>query len=416
MLMNNDIRPPEVLPLTKPRPDIRPAPETASPPVDEQKIEQEFGPPPEETQIMKPNKLLKLLPAFTRKPWPRKHLLILVALLIVAMAGAISLIILHNNKLTQPVAAATIKKVMAPTTVASTLTGLPVSPDVNSRPVTAVMIENTTFARPQSGLAEAGVVFEALAEGGVTRFMAVYQDTQPSYLGPVRSVRPYYIEWALGFNASIAHVGGSPDALQDISTWNVQNLDEFYNAGAYERISSRDAPHNVYTSIAQLNQLETSKGFTTSKYTGFPRKMESPAKTPTATSIDLTFSADVYNVHYDYVAATNSYKRSEGGAPQIDVDQNGTQTQVTPKVVVAMIIPYSLGALDSSGAYYSEYQVIGSGPVYIFQDGSVETGTWTKLGNSSQITFTASNGQVLPLNPGQTWIEALGSTQDLNYS
>src|SRR5581483_6348891 len=115
-----------------------------------------------------------------------------------------------------------------PTTVASTLTGLPVDPSVNKRQVTAVMIENSLDARPQSGLDQAGIVFEALAEGGVTRFMALFQDTQPDYIGPVRSARPYYIQWLLGYDAAYAHVGGSPDALNDITAWHVKDLNQFY--------------------------------------------------------------------------------------------------------------------------------------------------------------------------------------------
>jgi len=120
--------------------------------------------------------------------------------------------------------------VAKPTTEASKLTGVQVDPAVNQRPTTAVMIENSTAARPQSGLDQAGVVFEAIAEGGITRFEAIYQDSQPAYLGPVRSVRPYYIQWALGFDAAIAHVGGSPEALSDIKTWNAKDLDQFAQA------------------------------------------------------------------------------------------------------------------------------------------------------------------------------------------
>ena len=101
------------------------------------------------------------------------------------------------------------------------------------------MVENSLAARPQSGLSQAGVVFEALAEGGVTRFMALYQDTTPTNVGPIRSARPYFIEWAMGFDAAYAHVGGSPVALSDIKAWNVQDLNQFYYGGYYHRISSR---------------------------------------------------------------------------------------------------------------------------------------------------------------------------------
>lgn len=360
---------------------------------------------------------LKLLPAFTKRRPDKRVLLILgsIGLAVVIAATATSYVVLHNYKPT----VAKPDKVYVPapkiTTVASMLTGLPVDPSINKRPVTAIMIENSDAARPQSGLDQAGVVFEAFAEGGVTRFVALYQDSQPGYVGPVRSARPYYIQWLLGFDAAYAHVGGSPDALQDISTWNVKDLNEFYNANAYERTSTRDAPHNVYTSIAQLNQAETSKGYITSKYSGFPRKKEAPSKTPNASSIDMTFSGPDYNVHYDYNTATNSYKRSEAGASHMELNKDGSTVQITPKVVIAMVVPEQNGALDSSGAYYADYAVIGSGQVTIFQDGTVETGTWTKTSNTSQITFTDAKGQPLGLNPGQTWIDALSTSSDLSY-
>jgi hypothetical protein len=385
---------------------------------DEVAAEQASAPletPTGEGSIMPKKSRWKRWNAFNRLNWPpgKKEWAILVVLLLL-IGGGVAYALLHDNK---PPTIKPIPKVTSETkTVPSTLTGLPVDPSVNQRTVTAVMIENSTDARPQSGLGQAGVVFEAVAEGGVTRFMALYQDTAPDNLGPVRSARPYYIQWALGFDAGYAHVGGSTDGLADIKAWNVRDLDQFYNAGAYHRISSRAAPHNVYTSIAALNQLEVNKGYTTSHYTGFVRKLKAvPNKkvAPTAKSINLTLSGAVYNAHYDYNTTTNSYDRSEGGAPQIDANTN---KQVSPTVVVAMVVPYSLGALDSSGAYYSNYAVIGSGPVDIFQDGSVITGTWTKKSNTSQITFTGANGQPIKLNPGQTWITAVSGANNISYS
>lgn len=376
--------------------------------------------PPDETNETKKETPLSASD-MARKRANKKQLILFGAIgaTLVLCASAGAYITLHRYK--PPVKpAAVAKKYVAPpsptpTTVASTLSGLPVSPDVNKRPVTAVMIENSPDARPQSGLDQASVVFEAQAEGGVTRFAALYQDTQPNYLGPVRSARVYYIQWMLGFDAAYAHVGGAPDALQDITSWHVKDLNEFYNAGAYERISSRYAPHNVYTSIAQLNQIETSKGFTTSTFTGFPRKAEAPSKTPNATSIDVTFSGYYYNAHYDYNATNNTYKRSEAGAAHMELNKDGSTVQIAPKVIVAMVVPLSQGALDASGAYYSNYATIGSGTAYVFQDGVEQTGTWTKTSNTSQITFTDSTGKPLALNPGQTWIEAIANTNDIAY-
>lgn len=297
-------------------------------------------------------------------------------------------------------------------TVASRLTGVQVSPGLANLPVTAVMIENSLGARPQSGLSDAGIIFEAQTEGGITRFMALYEEGQPSSLGPIRSARPYFIDWLLPYDAPYAHVGGSPAALAEIQALGVKDLNQFYNGSYYERISQRPAPHNVYTSMSNLLSLEKSKGWTSSNFTGWPRKKDQPSKTPNATSIDLNEGSYDYNVHYDYYAKTNSYLRSEGGSPQIDANTN---QQLNPKVVVAMVVPLSYGPLDSSGAYYSDYQDIGSGPVYIFQDGTLTQGTWNKPTQASAITFTNSSGNQIALNAGQTWVTVVSSTSAISY-
>lgn len=334
---------------------------------------------------------------------------------------------------TKPALAVTIQKHTvvknAPAPILSTLTGLAVADaSVNQLPVTGVMIENSIDARPQSGLSQAGVVFEAVAEGGVTRFLALFQDTQPDTVGPIRSARPYYIQWEMGFDAAYAHVGGSPDALNDIAAWGVKDMNQFYNGASYHRVANRYAPHNVYTGIGTLNQLETAKGYT-STYNGFPRKKEQAYQavattgskvkaTPVAETrtpvngIDLALSGPAYDPHFDYNAASNSYNRSEGGEPHIDANTNA---QLSPKVVVAMVVPKAQGALDSSGAYYSDYTVVGSGQVYIFQDGTVTTGIWTKADMKSQITFADADGKTIALNPGQTWISAVATANQVTY-
>ncbi len=300
-----------------------------------------------------------------------------------------------------------------PKVIYSTLTGLPVADaSVNQRPVTGVMIENSLDARPQSGLDQAGVVFEAIAEGGITRFLALFQDTQPDYLGPVRSARPYYVQWCMGFDCSLAHVGGSPEALQNIKQWGTKDLDQFANSGSYHRISSRYAPHNVYTSLAELNALESSKGFGASSYTGFTRKDDPKTKpAATATSIDFAISGAYYNAHFDYDAATDSYKRSEAGGPHMELHKDGSQAQITPKVVVALAMQYGLEADD----HHSYYNVIGSGQAYVFQDGTVTTATWSKADSKGPLTLTGADGKPLALNRGQTWFTALQGLNQATY-
>lgn len=292
-----------------------------------------------------------------------------------------------------------------PTTVASNLSGLQVDKSVNDRPVTAIMIENSLSARPQAGLLGASVIFEAIAEGGITRFLTLYQDNEPDYIGPVRSVRPYYVQWALGFDAAIAHAGGSADGINLIKSTGAKDLN--HNSAYFWRVSNRTAPHNLYTSIPKLREYEAQKGFGKANYTPLPRKnQEAPAATPTATKIDLNISSSNYNAHYDYDAATNSYKRSEGGKPHTD-ERSGTQ--LAPKVVVALIMP------QGKNSIYTTYGVIGSGQMVIFQDGTVQEGTWKKDSNTANFTFADANGAPLQLIPGQTWFTALGGRDRVSF-
>jgi len=293
--------------------------------------------------------------------------------------------------------------------VPSKLSGLMVDPSANKRPVIGVMIENSKEARPQSGLYDASVVFEAIAEGGITRFLALYQDTQPEDIGPIRSARPYYAQWVLGFDASYAHVGGSPAALRDIKNWQVRDLDQFANGNSYRRVNSKPSPHNVYSSYSALSALADSKGYGTSDFKGFDRKSSSPAKTPTAINIDFNISSALYNVNYVYDAKSNSYKRSEGGQPHVDALAN---KQINPKVVIALIMPYSLEA----DRIHSSYETIGTGQAYIFQDGKVAIGSWTKETNQDQFIFKDENDKLIKLNPGKTWLTALGENTRVKYS
>jgi hypothetical protein len=196
----------------------------------------------------------------------------------------------------------------------------------------------------------------------------------------------------------------------------VKNLDEFANGGSYHRIASREAPHNVYTSMADLNALEAQKGYGASSYTGFIRKPDSPSKSPNATIIDINPASADFASHYTYNASTNNYTRSEAGAVQTELDAAGNSTTITPKVVIALVMTKTQGALDATGAYYQDYVVIGSGQADIFEDGTSYTGTWTKTAPNSQITFTDANGKPIPLNAGQTWLTAVDSPSEVSSS
>lgn len=348
--------------------------------------------------------------------WPptRKQLLIGVPIALVVLSGTSfgAWKLFFDKPAPAPVAQKVEEKKAPepakPTTVASPLTGKQVQPDQAKIPILGVMIENSPDARPQAGLNKAGVVYEAIAEGGITRFLALYQEDQPDYIGPIRSARPYYVEWAQGYDTMFAHAGGSPEALALIRSSGVKDLDEFANSKPYQRVSSRYAPHNLYSNVAKLIDYGKGKGFTTSNFTGFVRKAEQPMSTPAATNIDVTMSGFLYNPNFAYDAATNSYKRSQAGKPHVD---ERSKEQISPKVVVVLVIPYGI----QSDGIHSDYSTIGNGKAFIFQDGNVTEGIWEKASSKDPIKLGDANGSPLGINPGQTWISVVGTPGSVAY-
>lgn len=358
-----------------------------------------------DTQNSEPKKSRK----FWSKNLTKKQKIILIVLLIVILLGLLFAAWKWKSRKmpatnNEPVAVKEEEPIA--TTEPSKLSGREVALDVNKRQVIGVMIENSPDARPQSGLRDASVVFEAVAEGGVTRFMALFQDTQSDYIGPIRSARPYYIDWVLGFDGAYAHVGGSGDALQAIKTLGVKDLDQFSNPAPYQRVNNRYAPHNVYSSTPQLAELADSKGWKESNFTGFTAKADGPAEVPSIRAIDVNMSGFLYNPHWDYDQASNSYVRSQAGKPHTD-EKSGQA--IAAKTVIVMVTSKGLMA----DRYHTSYATNGSGTAYIFQDGIMVEGTWTKKDSKSQIVFQDAAGKEIAFNAGQRWITVVGAPTDV---
>lgn len=283
----------------------------------------------------------------------------------------------------------------------SPLTGIQVADEAATKQqITAIMIENSPSARPQSGIKDAGVVYEAVAEGGITRYLCLYQQSKPQLIGPVRSLRSYFVDWLAPYDAAVAHVGGSKRSLDEIRNGSYKDIDQFFNAGAYWRSNDRYAPHNMYTSFERLDALNQSKGFTSSEFSGFARKNDQPAEAPNASTVSVNVSSGTYNSSYSYNREDNNYSRFLAGQPHVDREAG----QITPKVVVVIKVPSQLGMEDG---LREQMQTIGSGQAYIFQDGTVIEGTWNKPSKETLMAFTNSAGEPIALNAGQTWITVI---------
>ena len=317
-----------------------------------------------------------------------------------------------------------------PTTVASRVSGRQIDKNNPNRSIYAVQIENSPDARPQSGLKEADIISEAIAEGGITRFNAIYHDNSPANIGPIRSLRPYYIDWFLPYNAAIVHAGGSPEALSDIKSLGVQDMEHGVNGSYFRRVSNRYAPHNLYSTGAQMLDLFAKKGYSNGTFTSLPRKVieedtdqievESPdgnsaSSTPTAPSapaasvINLKISSALYNVVFSYDKASNTYLRSQGGSPHVDAESG---QQLAPDVVIVPVLSKSI----HPDRVHTKYGTTGSGKVYVFQDGTVTEGTWTKSARNAQWQINDAAGKPIALNPGQTWFTIIDSASGVSYT
>lgn len=331
----------------------------------------------------------------------------LVGIGVIVLAGAVAGIVYAlAQPVDKPQLVITTKKPApkpaAPVVYYSPLTGDKVADEATTKlPVTGIMIENSPDARPQSGLKQAGVVYEAVAEGGITRFLALYQETKPQLIGPVRSLRMYYLDWATPYQASITHFGGSAASLDEVGNGNYRNLDLMRDGGQYYwRATDRYAPHNVYTNFDKLDALNASKGYTTSAFTAWPRQDGKPSDQLNATTVDLHISGPLYDSHYTYDSVSNTYLRNVNGQASTDREDG----QIAPRVVIAMKIDMSIVLQDG---YREDITTSGSGQAIIFQNGVATPCTWQKNSRTDPLRFIDANGKDVPLDRGQTWIAAI---------
>ena len=303
-------------------------------------------------------------------------------------------------------------------TVASKLDGLKVAKDKANRHPLAIIIENHPDARPQIGLAQASIVYEAISEGGITRFMAVYGPEDAEKVGPVRSARTYFVDWASSFNAFYAHCGGNLDALDKIKADKILDLDQFaLGDAAYwrEPQAGKASEHTLYTSTAKLYQAAQEKGWSpTGDFTAL--KFREPVQTATTTSTSTTptaatpvapqkitvdFSSPTYRVDWQYDAASNSYLRSMAGSIHKDAASGG---QLSVKNIIVQEVERSeaITAINEQG--YA-MKTVGEGKAKIFIENTMIEGTWKKPTRTDRTLFYDSTGKEIEFIPGHFWIE-----------
>jgi DUF3048 family protein len=299
-----------------------------------------------------------------------------------------------------------------PLLVPDPLTGKLVTPDIAQRHPIAVMIDDLRPARPQSGLSQADIVWQAPAEGGIPRYMAIFHTQLPKDIGPVRSSRYYYITWAAEWKSIYAHAGGSPQALDTLKSrgrgqW-VYNIEGLRRPNTFHRIHTRLAPHNLYTSGLLLRKAGASLGAKDKDYqAAWTFGPDAPLdQRPVGGTIKVVYLANTITYRYD--RATNSYYRSvTGEAKQTDA---GNDQRIHPKNVIVMRMRF--GPLSNSNPHKGrlEATVIGSGKAWIATNGRTIVGTWKKTSVTAPTQFFDSQGNPVTLTAGQTFINVMQLT------
>ena len=298
----------------------------------------------------------------------------------------------------------------------------------------AVMIENHQEARPQSGLTSADVIYEAVAEGGITRFMALfYCNLSDVQIGPVRSARTYYIDWLSEYDALYAHVGGAnapgpADALGQIIKYDIKDLNQFSIGFPvfwrdYQRLGHPVATeHTMYSTTQKLWGVGERRGWTATDSAGLkwdkgftPWKFKDPSKDlGQVTDIKVTFweSQSDYKVEWNFDPACNCYKRKHGGSAHTDLNNN---KQLEAKTIVVQFQRESNANDGYPGNVHLLYGTIGSGKALVFQDGNVLEGKWNKASRAARTKFSDSKGKEIELNKGQIWIQTVPEGSKVDY-
>ncbi len=282
-----------------------------------------------------------------------------------------------------------------------------------SRRPLLIKVENITEARPQSGLDKADVIYEAMAEGGITRFAVLYYCQDADEIGPVRSARLQDIDLIAEYDALFAHVGGS-DTFNRNATDDIGDLDQFVYDDAYWRTDERYAPHNVYTSTKKLWNTATDLGINRSVSLAPFMFTNNPVSAVKADFIDIPYNSNC-DTHYEYDPATKTYLRSIAGEPHIDLV---TEKRLAPTNVVIQYVDYL------SSDYGEEYglggrqimELVGQGRVQIFVNGYLIEGTWMKASQDAPTQFVDGAGTPISFGRGQIWIEIIPSGLSITFS
>jgi hypothetical protein len=346
-----------------------------------------------------------------------------VVLVLAASGAAIALVLTGDDGRAETVASTT--TTAAPTTTTtipppvSPLTGLPVDDAATlSRVALVVKIDNVdSLSRPQAGVNQADVVYEEKIEGPVTRFAAIFQSQGSDPVGPVRSGRSTDIAIVTPLHLPLyAFSGANAVTVQDLRASALVDIGYDVQPAAYYRQSDRRAPDNLFSSTDALWALAPADAQPPPALFTFRGADDArPASAVPVTSIDYGFGTGPSSAPVQFVwdPTTAGWLRWQGGTPHVDV----AGEQLAPTNVIVQFVDYiDTGLVDTAGSPVPEAQLVGEGDAWVFTDGAVQTGRWSKPAVGDLTSWTDAAGQPIALTPGRTWIALVPNGAGATYT
>ncbi|QAS52127.1 DUF3048 domain-containing protein [Halobacillus litoralis] len=279
------------------------------------------------------------------------------------------------------------------------LTGEPADDPIDT-PIVSVMVNNHTKARPQSGLSQADLVYEVLAEGQITRFLALFQSEIPDTIGPVRSARPYYFELADGHDALYVYHGASTAINQQVANSGVRYLNgAIYdnNGWLFQRSSDRAAPHNSYLLTDGIDRAVDHKSYeTTVNHKDLPFKEDSQLDGNPVDDVTIAYSNST-EVSYSYDEENEQFLRSSDGEPTIDRANN---ERIAVENIFVIKTDHQI--IDNVGR--RDIDLTSGGDAYLLQKGQLKEVQWKNI-DGQLLPF--EDGEPLSFTPGHTWVNII---------
>ncbi len=291
-----------------------------------------------------------------------------------------------------------------PTELPRKIDGVVVETEYANKVPACVMIENAAFGgvRPQSGLSQANVVYEVIVEGGITRLMAVFAGDGADDIGPVRSARDTYLEFASELNCAYAHAGGSFTAMQALQNFEMRDIDGLRESNWFYRKAGKVSPHNFYTSSGKLEEAITfGHSWDDVEYDSWTFEDDDALEEredESAREVTVQFGG-AYDAKYVYNEDNGNYERWDGGVEHTDANTGDVLT--TENIIIQHVPPGA--SIEGKGRI--NFSVTGEGEVEIYRNGTRTTGYWQKPDRVSRTQFIDDDGNNIPLARGTSWVE-----------